>query len=32
MVKVSWNDNGNMLVAVSSDGKEHIVGESELGN
>ena len=32
ILKVSWNDNGNMLVAVASDGKELIVGESELGN
>ena len=30
IIKVSWNDNGNMLVAVASDGKELIVGESEL--
>ena len=32
IMKISWNDNGNMLVAVASDGKELIVGESELGN
>ena len=32
IIKVSWNDNGNMLVAVASDGKELIVGESELDN
>ena len=32
IMKISWNDNGNMLVAVASDGKELIVGESEVGN
>lgn len=32
LVKLSWNDNGNILVAVASDGKEYMINEEQLGN